>query len=303
MYNQPPQSLLVKFLRERRTASDLPRAFIIHPTNSRLFAPDVLLWLLLSEQSAQPQLSHNEAISLLDAVHLFPVFDFHDAVQAISAVSDALYRLRHRRPHETMIDLGTPVTAEKEGGKGKERGKGEEGGGSNEAGNNGDYDDSAILLIVEGLDTLAEGVIRKSSPLRGSALLTPALRTLTHLSRTYASVLVVVLVNTSGLGMASYPIDNPAAAGVGGSVGLTSHVRDQQHRGNVGGSLHCVFDRLGTSSLTLPTMLSRALDQGIDTHLLVSTVQGRLIVEVIKDRTGDNIGRWVVWDQTGRVKS
>lgn len=45
-----------------------------------------------------------------------------------------------------------------------------------------------------------------------------------------------------------------------------------------------------------PSLLMRTLDQGIDSHLLVSSIGRVPVVEVIKDRVGGNVGRWCVWE-------
>ncbi|KAN0070143.1 hypothetical protein V8E54_011724 [Elaphomyces granulatus] len=264
---QVPLYLLTAFLREKSPgAMAETRAFIIHPANSSMFSPDALLSSLISEQCHRnPLLSRDDAINILDTVQLLPVFDFPGAVQAIGAVSSALHSFRQRQYHKD-IEESEMITATSE---------------------------SVILIIVEGLDVLAEGVIRTSNPLRGSALLTSALRTLTHLVRTYASFLSVMLVNTSGLGGTSYASNNDQPASTDQERPSPS-ITQTGNRDRDGG-LNSIFPRPGTMSSLLPTLLSRTVDQGIDTHLLLSLVEGGRIVEVIKDRTGDSMGRWCVW--------
>lgn len=210
--------------------------------------------------SAASLLSRSEAITLLDTVHLLAVYDFPSAVQAISQVSDALHNLHIQRKQHEQSSSGK---------------------------------DEPILLIIEGLDSLAEGIIRTSNPLRGSALLMPALRTLTHLSRTYSSFLAVLVVNTLGLGAHSNRTT---------SSGDTNTVNPED------GGLHSIFFRSASTTSAassgsgsrggslLPTLLSRTLDQGIDIHLLLSSVKGKAVVEVIKDRMGGGVGRWCVWE-------
>ncbi|KAL1986295.1 hypothetical protein VTN96DRAFT_6663 [Rasamsonia emersonii] len=286
-----PRRLLASLLlrsKESSRSSPQPKAFIIHPSNSSTFAPETLLQDVLSldrrhhEPAVSSLLSRDEAITLLDAVQLLAVYDFPSAVQAISQVSDALHELQQgRRKH--------PSGEEQE-----------------------EEEDEPILLIVEGLDALTESVIRTSNPLRGSALLMPALRTLTHLSRAYASFLSVLLVNTLGLGgtTSAGAYQKPASAdNTPQSVPIT--VTEDRTRASIlnpdDGGLQSIFFRsasasagswsragAGTGSL-LPTLLSRTLDQGIDSHLLLSSVKGKSVVEVIKDRTGDGVGKWCVW--------
>lgn len=130
-----------------------------------------------------------------------------------------------------------------------------------------------VVLVVAGLDTLVEGVIRASNPIKGAAVLDAALRELTELSRVNAAFLSVMLVNTGGLG--------GAGPGPGPGPGL----------GNRG--------ERSLSSL-LPSLLQKTLDQGVDRHLLVSKVEGRSsgrVVEVIKDRVGSGLGMKCVLDR------
>ncbi|OJJ51680.1 hypothetical protein ASPZODRAFT_448052 [Penicilliopsis zonata CBS 506.65] len=130
---------------------------------------------------------------------------------------------------------------------------------------------SPVLFIIAGLDTFTEATIRASNPVKGAALLQSTLRTLTRLSRVYAAFLSVMLVNTSGVGK---------SPGTG-----TPSDPSSDH-------IHSVFHTVGS---LFPTLLMRTLDQGIDTHLLLSTVKGAQVVEVVKDRVGDGVGKWCIW--------
>lgn len=128
-----------------------------------------------------------------------------------------------------------------------------------------------VVLIIAGLDTLVESVIRASNPIKGTAVLNAASRTFTRLSREYAAFLSVLLVNTTGLGP---------------GTGTGDVVADGDYQGE-------------QLSVLLPSLLMKTLDQGTDTHLLVSRERGRakgVGVEVIKDRVGDWLGRRCVWD-------
>ncbi|OKL60707.1 hypothetical protein UA08_04117 [Talaromyces atroroseus] len=275
------------------------RVFIIHPVHSTTFAPETLFDSLVAikkssldndEADTTDPISQAQALHLLDQVELLPVHDFASATQAISQVSDALSKI-YRSYQEQQLILS----------------------------NDDDKDDHdrnddppTTLLIIEGLDTMTESIIHNSNAMRGSAVLTPALRTLTHLSRTHASFLSVLLVNTIALG----PGMPPAAASQPSSTdlaGIASQSPLTTSTSTSTGGLYSVFSRerpmrqkhAGLSQNEpenneplplLNTLLSRTLDQGIDTHLLL---QGRrrsqTLVEVIKDRTGDGLGRWCVW--------
>lgn len=92
-----------------------------------------------------------------------------------------------------------------------------------------------------------------------------------------------MLVNTSGLGQLYSP-HNPR------------HSTDDSHHHPAAddGSIHSIFRVSGTP--LFPNLLTKTLDQGIDTHLLMSVVRGQArVVEVIKDRVGDGVGKWCVW--------
>lgn len=124
-------------------------------------------------------------------------------------------------------------------------------------------------------------MIRTSNAGKGAAVLTATLRTLTQLSRLHASFLSVMLVNTSGLDtLRPSPAPNPGP-GFGGRES-----RDD--------SIHSVFRQTGVS--LFPSLLLRTLDQGIDTHLLLSSIGNTQVVEVIKDREGGGVGKWSIWE-------
>lgn len=147
--------------------------------------------------------------------------------------------------------------------------------------------DPSVLLIIVGLDTLAEGAVRASNTVRGAAILTTALRSLTRLSRVYGSFLSTMLVNTSGLGSS------------GTSVHTARHVQQSNAQRNVGSyqddGIHSIFHP--SEIPLLPSLLMRTLDQGTDTHILVSRTRTASVIEVIKDRVGDGLGKWCIWDK------
>ncbi|PYI10426.1 hypothetical protein BO78DRAFT_426690 [Aspergillus sclerotiicarbonarius CBS 121057] len=235
---QLPRHLLTIHLRRSHSTNIQTKAYIIHPINFNAFAPKRLLASLLNT-SHQPTLSRDDAISHLDSVELFPVYDFQAAAGAINMISDSI---------DTMPSPSHP-----------------------------------ILIIIAGLDTLAEGVIRASNAVRGAAMLTSVLRTLTQLTRTHPSSLSVMLVNTSGLGtMASQPTTPRRYPGT-----LTQIAQ--------GDGIYSAFRGHSGETSLFPSLLMRTLDQGVDTHLLLSSVGQVPVVEVIKDRVGGHVGRWCVW--------
>ncbi|KAL6233702.1 hypothetical protein BDW75DRAFT_241762 [Aspergillus navahoensis] len=246
------------------------RAYVIHPQHNTIFSPARLLSSLLRKSdptSYGPPLSRNAAITLLDAVQLFPVFDLAGAVDAICEVAERLHIIRD--DHQQYQ-------------------------------NQNENRDQQTVVVIAGLDTLTEAVIRSSNAVRGTAVLTSALRTITQLSRMHGDYLSVLLVNTSGVGpspsmhqhLNQYPNQSQA-----------QREHETQHARDDGNGIQSMFN---THAPLFPSLLMKTLDQGVDTHLLVSIsdlrmdVHGRRlvvpVVEVIKDRVGGGLGRWCVWN-------
>lgn len=246
---QIPRYLLLKDLAES-PASAVPIAFIIFPRGFEAFAPRVLFNVLQS-RPADVKLPREEAIRRLDNVQLLPVHNFPNAVQAIGKVSEALQRIESAR--QTAPNNPKPQHA---------------------------------FLIVVGLDTLAEGIIRASNPVRGTALLASTLRNLNRLSRAHASYLSTMLVNTNGIGPASFESNHKQASN-------RTNPQDEDARPSWDKGLHSIFQTPGSSLLS--TLLMKTLDQGIDTHILLSDIQESQIAEVIKSRVGPGLGKWSVW--------
>ncbi|OGM41007.1 hypothetical protein ABOM_010311 [Aspergillus bombycis] len=148
--------------------------------------------------------------------------------------------------------------------------------------------DCRVFLVIAGLDTLTEGVVRGSSTVRGTAILSNLLRTLTQLSQMHSSYLSVMLVNTSGLG--TLTSDTQTAPG---------QMQQGRNPGNnpLTSRENGIYSIFHASEKLFPSLLMRTLEQGIDTHLLLSTVKSAHVVEVIKDRVGNGVGRWCIWDK------
>jgi hypothetical protein len=144
-----------------------------------------------------------------------------------------------------------------------------------------------MTLIVAGLDTLTEAVIRASNAMRGTAVLSSALRTSTQLSRMHRPDLSILFVNTSGVG----PIVRDNSEGR-----LPQSQRDPGSQQAPADGLQSMFSV--TDGPLFPSLLMRTLDQGIDTHLLMSNTRKVPVVEVIKDRVGSGVGKWCTWSST-----
>ncbi|KAL2860575.1 hypothetical protein BJX68DRAFT_88501 [Aspergillus pseudodeflectus] len=263
-----PRRLLTDWLRRTPSTIGTPksqnRTFIIHPANLTIFSPEKLLASLLSNQ--QPPLSRAQAISHLDSVQLFPVFDFAAALQAIDEVSDILRKTWEA--HQPQDDHD------------------HEHGNENQHSTPPDTGHS-MTLIVAGLDTLTEAVIRASNAMRGTAVLSSALRTSTQLSRMHRPYLSILFVNTSGVG----PIVRDNSEGR-----LPQSQRDPGSHQAPDDGLQSMFSV--TDAPLFPSLLMRTLDQGIDTHLLMSNTRNVPVVEVIKDRVGSGVGKWCTWSST-----
>ncbi|CAG8887948.1 unnamed protein product [Penicillium egyptiacum] len=255
---QIPRYILTTQLRSIHPSSE-PSAFIIHPRSFEAFVPRTLLNELQSPSHDQPGLSRDDAIRRLDSVQLLPVHNFTNAAQAIGKVSEALHEIQENREKQRKSADTSPSTH------------------------------NPIVLIVVGLDTLTEGVIRASNPARGAAVLTATFRTLTRLSRVHASHLSIILVNTNGLGTMNPDWDKNQPSG-----NTTTH-GDGDTRQALEDGIHSIFHS-DIPSL-FPTLLMKTLDQGIDIHLLLSDLRGAQIVEVIKDRVGTSLGKWGIWNE------
>ncbi|KAJ6011285.1 hypothetical protein N7451_002697 [Penicillium sp. IBT 35674x] len=247
---QIPRYLLTTHLRKNPLSAEA-NTFIIYPSNFDAFAARNLFTDLQSGPSA---LTKDDALKRLDLVQLFPVYNLQNAAQAIKQVSDLLQEAREKRQQMDQAAASS---------------------------------NPAIILVVAGLDTLAEGVVRASNPARGAAVLASTLRILTRMSRTYSSFLSVMLVNTNGLG----PHVEVEHEGLNGRAAFVTGEVDARPTAHDG--IHSIFQLPGSSLLS--TLLMRTLDQGIDTHILLSDVKYARVAEVIKDRTGAGLGKWGIW--------
>lgn len=205
--------------------------------------------------STSTGISKDDAIRRLDSVQLLPAHSFPGVAQAFGQVSNSLQQIHEKRQQVN------------------------------------DTDSPSIVLIVAGLDTLAEGIVRASSPLKGAAVLAATLRILTRISRAYASFLCVILVNTSGLGLARLEPDRQPE-----SVKQPGHARGEDDSpSSADGKIHSIFHAVGPPLLS--NLLMKTLDRGIDTHILLSDVKAVPVAEVIKDRAGSGLGKWGLWDR------
>ncbi|KAI1910741.1 hypothetical protein LOZ39_006063 [Ophidiomyces ophidiicola] len=249
--------------------SKLPQVFVVQFYEFRLYT---LEYLFQSLQQKLPDYTVESIQSILDNVTIFRAFDFKEFLEAISNVSSTL--------HSQEQDQEVP---------------------------------SSTLLLLQGLDQSLAEIRRASSNLAAQARLVPFLRTLSVLSRTYSSHLTVVVVNSTLIPSSSYfsAWDYIAKQHLGNPP---NKEKDEAYADQSGPwdsylSLRSVFSReqmqyqqqkylpTATSQGRKPVSLysssvSRSLDHGFDTHLLVSKKGTKMIIEVAKDRVGDSLGRW-----------
>ncbi|OJD12986.1 hypothetical protein AJ78_06501 [Emergomyces pasteurianus Ep9510] len=271
--NEFSQYILVTLLSKYPAAQKFPRAFVIQYFDSRPLSPQALYSSL---QQRLPDCPSEDIESILESIQTRRVYDFEELVEAVSQASDILFEVQqwqNQPEHQKQGNSSAP-----------------------------------ILLLIEGIDQSLEETIRISNPVAGRAQLTSLLRTLTVLSRTCASFLCVIIVNSIALlhipstTSAQEPTPNDSYAGQRPPHQLNR--QPQQHPqqlfrpGLVVNSIFSNVRRCADRPSKLPpfstpfSILAQSLDQGCDVHLLVSQVQENMIIEVGKHRVGDEVGRW-----------
>ncbi|EEH39848.2 hypothetical protein PAAG_02037 [Paracoccidioides lutzii Pb01] len=268
------QHILVTLLSKYTPGLSFPRAFLIQYFDSRPLSSQSIY---PSIQQRLPDRSAEEIESILGNLQTHRVYDFDELLQAVSQVSDTLFEFNQL--HRGLEIKETECSS------------------------------TQILLLIEGIDQSLEETIRFSNPGAAQARLIPLLRTLTVLSRTYASFLSVILVNSISLPyIPSIDLAREEASTDGNDTNAWQRQhpqhsqqmdQQQQHHPNV--PVHSIFAKIPeqanhhSKKIPLSTYLSplaRSLDQGCDVHLLVSRVEGQMVIEVAKDRVGDKVGLW-----------
>ncbi|EEQ84036.1 uncharacterized protein BDCG_00841 [Blastomyces dermatitidis ER-3] len=273
------QHILTTLLCKYPTPQAFPRAFVIQYFDSRPLSPHVLYSSL---QQRLPDLAPEDIESILENIQTRRVYDFDELLEAVSQISDILFELQQRqKTHPEKKEKGHSYSA-------------------------------PVLLLIEGIDQSLEEIIRRSNPVAGHARLIPLLRTLTVLSRTYASFLSVIIVNSIALphirSAASSaqtatltPAPHDTDAGQQPPRQPASGQLQQQRQYSPEVAVRSIFANIprgvGRLSKASPTpyyfsVLARSLDQGCDVHLLVSQIQEKMVIEVAKHRVGAEVGRW-----------
>ncbi|OJD28036.1 hypothetical protein ACJ73_00566 [Blastomyces percursus] len=273
------QHILTTLLCKYPAPQDFPRAFVIQYFDSRPLSPQILYSSL---QQRLPDRSSEDIESILENIQTRRVYDFDELLETVSQISDILFELQQpQKIHPEKKAKGNNPSA-------------------------------PVLLLIEGIDQSLEEIIRRSNSVAGHARLIPLLRTLTVLSRTYASFLSVIIVNSIALphtrSAASSaqtatlpPVPHDTDTGQQPPCQPASGQLQQQRPYFPEVAVHSIFASIprgvGRLSKASPTpsyssILARSLDQGCDVHLLVSEMQEKMVIEVAKHRVGAEFGRW-----------
>jgi hypothetical protein len=165
------------------------------------------------------------------------------------------------------------------------------------------------ILLLQGLSNALSDTSRRGGPTQAAAFAANVLRSLTHLSRTHAHLLILVEFDLE--------LRSPATT-ADARVASTSTNPPSVRRNADFNALHSAFTSQQGHSLSLvpsPTAVSSVIDSGLDTIIAVHDAFGRTrthdkdaakkgvhrgkttVVEVLKDRVGDKTGEWCLWVQ------
>lgn len=218
-----------------------PSTFVIAPTNTSVAST---IHNLL--KTRLPTISEDTCLQLLDTVQIMQYFDLAGLAESLSEVATYLHNF-YSGPAPLLPSHGMVSPSKKR-----------------------------HVLLVDGLCPALESTQRRSGVVQANALAASLLRSVTHLSRSYPSLLVLLSLEVS--------------RDARGAKEITSAFSDLGE---------------GTCGVSPGGVLQRALLAGIDTVVLLHDMgdagleDGNLIVEVVKDRVGAGLGQWVVWPKSG----
>lgn len=282
------------------SSSSYPRVLLVQFLDNR---PVTRGSLFHSLQQRLPGHPSEKIDAMISKVQIYRAFEFNEILETVTRISDTLHNIQQQQKQAATRAEGSDHRASRV---------------------SSDEEIEPTLVILEGIDRSLEEVVRSSNPLAGQAKLTTLLRTLTILSRTYAPFVTIIVVNTislpavlngpepQGRGYEAQsaqtlarisPADTSAQNNVDAEqrrYRTQPNQRYHQQQTHPSIPIQPIFAQ-APASLPLsvprpiapyPSLLARTLDQGFDTHLLISRVQGRIVIEVAKDRVGDHLGRW-----------
>ncbi|KAM5445259.1 hypothetical protein MaudCBS49596_007682 [Microsporum audouinii] len=290
--------LISLITRSPRITPDRPRAFVIQFSGRRPLPPTTLQGFI---QAKLPDLSLKETEAIINSVSIFHASGFGQIVNAVDQVSDLLFKVEQIRQESKNENTLSPNISSSPGGQARMK--------SENARGKEDAAEPPILLLIEGMDLAVHEIIRTSDIDTAGAQLSSFLRTLTLLCQTYKSLLTVILINSIPLrplppmSLQLSPEELQAQLRAGTTpveTPWTSPYTVKDMEIPVESAFDALPDRqLITASPYPPnqrlSLLADAIGEGIDIHLVVSCVDNERIIEVVKDRVGDNLGRWDVF--------
>lgn len=293
---------------------ELGRVFIIHdPAHSSTFSPEALLSCLLSMIGSGTE-ENEMAARLLARVEILRVFDFEGMGEAVGEVSERIYAEREKgeKDGEVLVVVGgidrfTKRVIERSNAA---RGNALLGGLLRRVGVLARREEVRVVVVNDGVGVGGSGAgsrgVRDEGKSEGAGA--PNLRRSVVVSRIGGGA-DGESSGGEGKGGISTETEEEQEAGddTDGMEESTTeppaprshppeqqprYQRQNQHPSSI--FLHNQVNHGHPSGLYL--VFNKTLDQGIDTHFLVSRIQGQGIVEVAKDRVGDGVGRWCIWE-------
>ncbi|ETN46521.1 uncharacterized protein HMPREF1541_00706 [Cyphellophora europaea CBS 101466] len=243
------------------TADPTPQVFIISPPSTQTA---VAIATCLSQRlQHQPADSRPDSTALLSHIQILQYLSLSGLTESLADVSAALYD-----------NDSASASASTSGG--------------------------TTILLLQGLSAALSETARRSGATHTAAVAANILRSLAHLSRTYAArLLVLIELDLEG----------------NGNTNASTTTRDSQATRHPAG-LPSAFSSLKGDALVLgPAVapLGDILDGGMDEIVVVHGAFGRArehdgqqarngpntgktaVVEVVKDRTGGRVGEWCLW--------
>ncbi|EGD84566.1 hypothetical protein H112_08276 [Trichophyton rubrum D6] len=281
----------------RNTTANRPRAFIIQFRGCRPLSSSFLQGFI---REKMPELSLEEIESILRDVNVFQAFEFGQIQGAVDQVSDLLFKIEQEQQRadkkpgvSTSARLDDRDSTTQSENRPRKR----------------DPFEPPILLLIEGIDVAIQETIRSSDMDTAGDRLCSFLRTLTLLCRTYKSLLAVIIANSitlrpeipKAIQMAPDELRTQVRNGLTpAETALTTPYRLEDMSFPVESVFEPPDDRRLISGSPYPSGLplfhfADELDEGIDVHLVVSSVDNERVVEIVKDREGNNLGRWDIF--------
>ncbi|EFQ97942.1 hypothetical protein MGYG_00978 [Nannizzia gypsea CBS 118893] len=281
----------------RNTTTNRPGAFIIQFEGCRPLSPVVLRGLI---REKMPGLSIEEVEAILSTVNIFHASKFSQILSAVDQVSDLLFKIEQKE-QEPSKERDLPTTKQTgDQNHTMQSANNQRGGGPIEP---------PILLLIEGMDVAIQETIHTSDTDAAGEQLCSLLRTLTLLCRTYESLFAVIIANSIPLRPQApkaiqMPTEDLRSQVRAGRTPIETPLTTPYMLKDMDFPVESVFEapddrRLISGSPYLSSLqlsiFADEIDEGIDIHLAISSVDNERVVEVIKDRNGDNLGRWDVF--------